>query len=131
MAALRKYEAAYAKLRKTEGHCKNNWSSAATSLAVEILPKLPTVCLEIQDYEGVQYWADVILDFVPGYIYRQNDIDAYMRTARFTAYFSRAFVLQKQGETSEAIQNYEKALSLDGNNYTAIKQLEALKKLEQ
>ena len=130
-AALRKYEAAYAKLRKLEGHCKNNWSSTATSLAVEILPKLPTICLEIKDYEAVHYWADVILDFVPGYIYRQNEIDAYMRTARFTAYSSKAFALQKQGEISDAIQNYEKALSLDGKIYMAIKELEALKALEQ
>lgn len=131
MAALTKYEAAYAQLRKLECHWRNNWSWNATCLAVEVLPKLLTVCLEIQDYEGGQYWADIILNFVPGYIYEQHKIDAYMRTARFTAYYSNALALQKQEKIRGAIRNYEKALSLDGNVYTVVKQLKALKQLEE
>ena len=90
--------------------------------------------MELQDDEAVRHWVDTIFAIHHqssngGYYYIWNSM--YDRVeALYTAYYSKAVVLKRQGKITAAIRNFEAALKCDGGCHATYYQLECLKQQE-
>ena len=97
-----------------------------------VLSDLTTLCLEVNDFENVHRWADALLASEPDYLwYGQRPgydyIAARSGKACHTAYYSKAFAFQKQGDLNAAIQKFTNASLCDSSCHATYYQLEALK----
>ena len=95
--------------------------------------------MELQDDEAVGRWVAVILALhePPDLWDPYDDYDDHFLPmselywaveAFYTAYYSKAVILQRQGKITAAIQNFEAAMTCDGGCHATYYQLEKLKR---
>lgn len=123
------YKAALKKLQCVD-QPRSIYTEEKTTLELEILPKLLSVCLELSDYRGAHKFADMIIDLQ--YFTDSSDpqFTPRFRGALFIAYHSKASVFKQQGRFSAAIRNFVKASSYNVDCHALDKELEVLKQME-
>lgn len=126
------YEAASQKLQAYSGE------SGCKSLQAQALTKAIWLVIESQDLEAVRSLIDRIFalqtlnDFLYKVVYNpvlRYEVE-YAIEAYYAAFYCNAVILQKQGEVSEAIENFKWALGCDEECYATYYQLEYLKEIE-
>ena len=139
--ARQKYESAYAKIQSpeiTKLKCRVCDWQAQSPTELEILSALTTVSLELEDYESVHRWAEVITDHEPCFLYDFTDNDGfhryrveYLREAYHTACYCKAVAFSKIGRTRAAIRYFTDAMvCADGRDEATYWQLEFLKQVQ-
>ena len=90
--------------------------------------------MELQDDEAVRHWVETILAIHHWFPEDEHhDIRTgvyYAVEAFYTAYYSKAVILQRRGQITAAILNFKVALMWDGGCHATYYQLENLKRQE-
>ena len=126
------YEAAYSKIEDL-----NFWYTSLGrewyGLAASIVSKLIVLVLELHDHEAVHRWADLSIEKqFPAWLdaysgYYKTDVADYRDEIGYIAHYGKAVTFQKQGKTTAAILEFERALECDGGCHATYYQLGSLK----
>ena len=141
--AKTKYEAAFDKVLHTQ--CADYLSHSKhysvpdlkfpDELRLEILSSLVSLSLEINEYDDVHRWADMIIASEPDHLYycQRPGFDAEVWRAGkacYTAYYGKAFASLKQGNPILAIENFINASLCNSRCDATYYLLENLKRAE-
>lgn len=131
--AQRYYAAAYDKVQNINSV---SHQIVPTSLTSEVLSKLITTSLELNDSNNVHRYADDILATESRCWWSYKDIyrkdsDVYTRETFYTAYYSKAVAFQNDGKFDAAIRNFENAWLCDSRCEATYYQLRNLKQRKE